>query len=28
MEGVREGDCEKMLEIVKELLTGFDKLDI
>ena len=28
MEGVREGDCEKILEIVKELLTGFDKLDI
>ena len=28
MEGVREGDCEKMLTIVKELLTGFDKLDI
>lgn len=28
LEGVREGDCEKMLGIVKELLTGFDQLDI
>ena len=28
MEGVRPGDCEKMLTIVKELLAGFDKLDI
>ena len=28
MEGVRPGDCEKMLTIVKELLVGFDKLDI
>ena len=28
LEGVRPGDCEKMLAIVKELLTGFDQLDI
>lgn len=28
LEGVRPGDCEKMLAIVKELLAGFDKLDI
>ena len=28
LEGVRPGDCEKMLAIVKELLAGFDQLDI
>ena len=28
LEGVRPGDCEKMLAIVKELLVGFDQLDI
>jgi len=28
MEGVRPGDCEKMVEIVRELLAGFDELDV
>ena len=28
MEGIRPGDCEKMLAIVKELLKDFDKLDL
>jgi phosphomannomutase len=28
LEGVRPGDCDKILEIVKELLAGYDKLDL
>lgn len=28
MEGVREGDCDKLFDIVLELLAGFDKLAI
>lgn len=28
LEGVRPGDCDKILEIVKDLLAGYDKLDL
>ncbi len=28
MEGVRPGDCGKMIEIVRELLKGFDRLEV
>ena len=28
MEGVRPGDCDKMIAIVRELLNGFDKLEV
>ncbi len=28
MEGVRPGDCEKMMEIVRELLAGFEELEV
>ena len=28
MEGVREGDCDRMLVIVKKLVEGFDRLDV
>ena len=28
MEGARPGDCEKMIEIIRELLKGFDLLEV
>ncbi|MCI8415929.1 MAG: phosphomannomutase/phosphoglucomutase [Lachnospiraceae bacterium] len=28
MEGVRPGDCEKMMDIVRELLSGFEELEV